>query len=334
LADKSSFKQSEFQAASFAVRTEQADVQLDDLERYISGLSVQDFVTQSKLPNFMKSPEFQKFEQTKRNFINAKLREESGAVISDEEFDDADKQYMPQPGDSPEVLAQKKANRNTVIQGLKVEAGGAYNELRDSIPNNVKRLEPLNQSFQSLEDLVSDRPDYIDLIEELDSKFPSASDDEILGLIEQAGSLNNDLGKSIKGSSDISNVVNKFRANVVGSIDPSNKLVNLQLGDREVQINQSIASKLAAADREYFAKIGKHIPVNQSFRTPEKQRELFRKLSARGAQVAPQGFSFHEVGMAIDVGNAWREVRPFLQKQGFRNDLPNDRGHFSIGEFA
>ncbi len=51
----------------------------------------------SKLPNWLKTGDRQAFDQAGRNFINAVLRQESGAVISDTEFDNAYKQYIPQP---------------------------------------------------------------------------------------------------------------------------------------------------------------------------------------------------------------------------------------------
>ena len=72
--------------------------------------------------NFTQSPEQQQIEQAQRNFINAVLRPESGAVISPEEFDNARKQYFPQPGDSPEQVAQKNAGRQQKIAGLRAEA--------------------------------------------------------------------------------------------------------------------------------------------------------------------------------------------------------------------
>lgn len=50
-----------------------------------------------KYPNWMKTDDRQVFEQSKRNFVNSVLRNESGAVISDTEFANADKQYFPQP---------------------------------------------------------------------------------------------------------------------------------------------------------------------------------------------------------------------------------------------
>jgi hypothetical protein len=67
----------------------------------------------------------QKVEQSQRDFVNAILRQESGAVINPDEFKNAQKQYFPQPGDGPQVIAQKKKNRATAIQGLKVMAGPA-----------------------------------------------------------------------------------------------------------------------------------------------------------------------------------------------------------------
>ena len=58
-----------------------------------------------------------------RDFINAALRRESGAAISASEYDSAIQNYFPQPGESPEVTAQKRKNREIVISGMR-EAGG------------------------------------------------------------------------------------------------------------------------------------------------------------------------------------------------------------------
>lgn len=78
--------------------------------------------------NYLRSPEFQKFDQARRNFINAVLRRESGAVISDAEFENGNKQYFPMPGDSPQVIAQKRQNRLDAIEGMRIGsgAGAAY----------------------------------------------------------------------------------------------------------------------------------------------------------------------------------------------------------------
>jgi hypothetical protein len=77
--------------------------------------------------NFARSQDAQKYDQAKRDFINAVLRRESGAVISPEEFANAEQQYFPQPGDGEEVIAQKRRNRDVTIQGLKVSSGQGAN---------------------------------------------------------------------------------------------------------------------------------------------------------------------------------------------------------------
>jgi hypothetical protein len=92
--------------------------------------------------NFAKSDDAQKYTQAKRDFINAVLRRESGAVISPEEFANADQQYFPQPGDGKEVIGQKRRNRETTIQGLKVSSGqGAAFALP---PNSPSAQSPSN----------------------------------------------------------------------------------------------------------------------------------------------------------------------------------------------
>lgn len=83
----------------------------------------------SKLPvvgNFAVSDEYQKFDQAQRDIINAILRRESGAVIAESEFDNARKQYFPQPGDSATVLQQKDKNLQEALQGMQRSAGPAY----------------------------------------------------------------------------------------------------------------------------------------------------------------------------------------------------------------
>jgi hypothetical protein len=74
--------------------------------------------------NAMLSQESQMAEQAQRDFINAVLRRESGAVISAPEFENAKQQYFPQPLDKPANLAQKKRNRELAIAGMAAEVPG------------------------------------------------------------------------------------------------------------------------------------------------------------------------------------------------------------------
>lgn len=80
----------------------------------------------------------QKFEQAKRDFVNAVLRRESGAVISEEEFENANQQYFPQPGDGPEVIAQKRRNRENAIKGFEISAGPGASMVPDSTPRRYR----------------------------------------------------------------------------------------------------------------------------------------------------------------------------------------------------
>lgn len=75
---------------------------------------------------WLKSTDRQKYEQAKRDFVNAQLRRESGAAISPGEFESAEKQYFPVVGDAPEVVAQKAANRRAAIEAMGREGGPSY----------------------------------------------------------------------------------------------------------------------------------------------------------------------------------------------------------------
>ena len=76
---------------------------------------------QSNLPRELQSEEFQRFDQAKKNFLNAVLRKESGARISEEELEVGDEQYFPQPGDSDGVVSQKARNRALVTRLMSEE---------------------------------------------------------------------------------------------------------------------------------------------------------------------------------------------------------------------
>jgi hypothetical protein len=76
--------------------------------------------------NFLTSEDRKMADQAQRDFVNAVLRRESGAVISPSEFENAKQQYFPQPGDTPAVIEQKRRNRETAIAGVARAAGPSY----------------------------------------------------------------------------------------------------------------------------------------------------------------------------------------------------------------
>lgn len=118
--------------ATFADRMKEANKQIENLTDAQTNLVQKGLSNVPVAGNFLTTTEFKKADQARRNFINSVLRRESGAVISPEEFDNANKQYFPQPGDTPEVISQKSQNRQTVIDGFTREAGASYKPKQES----------------------------------------------------------------------------------------------------------------------------------------------------------------------------------------------------------
>ena len=110
----------EFQgkAALYGTRAAQSDKVLKALEDKISLTGLAAGQATGMVGNALMSSEQQRVNQAQRDFVNAVLRQESGAVISDQEFANAKQQYFPAPGDSKAVLDQKRANRQLAIQGF------------------------------------------------------------------------------------------------------------------------------------------------------------------------------------------------------------------------
>jgi len=80
--------------------------------------------------NALQPQERQRLDQAKRDFINAVLRRESGAVISDAEFANAEQQYFPQPGEGKDTIAQKKRAREVANRGILAEVPDSENRVK------------------------------------------------------------------------------------------------------------------------------------------------------------------------------------------------------------
>jgi len=155
-------KLTEIQAKSqlFGSRAAEADRIMRELEGKYSPLAVNSKLGAEgvwgvggllgAVGNKMLPAEAQKAEQSQRDFINAVLRQESGAAIAPSEFDNARKQYFQQPGDSKEVLSQKESNRKMAIEGLKVMAGPASS--RVNYGGNPQPKAPAQDKTQALSD--------------------------------------------------------------------------------------------------------------------------------------------------------------------------------------
>jgi hypothetical protein len=107
------------------------------------------------------------------------------------------------------------------------------------------------------------------------------------------------------------------------------------LRGHHVFVRQSIRDRLLVADAALFKEKKAHLKINYGFRSNALQQELFQKLSGKG-KVAPAGMSFHETGMAVDVGN-WQDAQKFMIDAGFVGGcfgIEEDLVHYSINEIT
>lgn len=138
----------QWQTASFAVRAEQV---APVIEQYAERMAKMPDLSGGK--NVLRGKERQSFEAAVNDFTAALLRKESGAAIGEQEMADARKRYIPEFGDTPEVLAQKAKNRQTIMAGLQAEAGDkAVNEIR-------RRLNPAEITEEDIDTMSEEELD-------------------------------------------------------------------------------------------------------------------------------------------------------------------------------
>ena len=78
-------------------------------------------------PNFFKSDEGQQYYSAMNKWIEATLRDRSGAAIQPSEYDNARSQYFPNYGDGAANIANKKELRNVAMQAMADRAEGKMN---------------------------------------------------------------------------------------------------------------------------------------------------------------------------------------------------------------
>lgn len=114
-------------------RAAQAAATLDKF--YTSGAPAKTVASQIPLVgNYLLSDEEQALNQAAETVASAILRLESGAAITQNEVKSYAKQFLPQPGDSKEVLDQKRATLHTQLDRMKAVASAA---MGNSAPADV-----------------------------------------------------------------------------------------------------------------------------------------------------------------------------------------------------
>jgi len=136
--------ESQSNATAYGMRMKEANAILEDLSKkgVLKGAVVEATpliggVLGQVLPSALggTSAAQQQVNQAKSNFITAVLRKESGAVISDSEFDREDKKYFPQINDSPAVIKQKENARKLAIKAIEVQAGPGAKSIQQLQPS-------------------------------------------------------------------------------------------------------------------------------------------------------------------------------------------------------
>ena len=124
--------ESQGNATAYGMRMKEANSILEDLSKkgVLKGAVVESTplvggVLGRALPSALggTSEAQQQVNQAKANFITAVLRKESGAVISDSEFDRENEKYFPQINDNDAVIKQKANARKTAIRAMEIQAG-------------------------------------------------------------------------------------------------------------------------------------------------------------------------------------------------------------------
>jgi hypothetical protein len=121
----------ESNAAGFAMRMERVNDILGKLPAgaepgYGSDIAGSIPVIGGVLQRKVQAEETQQYRQAAADWIRAKLRKESGAVIGEQEFKDEYDTYFPRPGEDPETIKQKAEARKVATDAMRKAAGKAY----------------------------------------------------------------------------------------------------------------------------------------------------------------------------------------------------------------
>lgn len=181
----------QYTASNFATRLDESGSIISNLEDKFTGA---ESYLGTYLPNILKSSDRQQLEQAEKNFLNAVLRRESGAVISPSEFANGAKQYFPQPGDTTEVLAQKKSNREMVTRNLINESGSALDEIAPQLKTKY-----LNQDTQ-LQGAYSELQKKTGIIDDYNSALQKYGADALKKIMQDNGiSFSKPLSMGVNG---------------------------------------------------------------------------------------------------------------------------------------
>ena len=143
------FTQDQQSAAGYADRMSQSEKRINDLFTKTPDFNPanrkDNYASALPFGNEMTSEDFKLYKQASDDWIRAKLRKESGAVIGEDEMQAEYESYFPVPGDTPDVIAQKREARQTAMNSMANQSQGAF---KGSTENFAKPM--TDDDFNSL----------------------------------------------------------------------------------------------------------------------------------------------------------------------------------------
>lgn len=104
----------------YATRAEGALAALDGIDQTLTNRT--ELLAESVPLGFgraIQTPEFQQARAAGREFLQAILRKDTGAAITTQEVEEYGSVYLPQPGDTPEMLAWRRTARQRALEALR-----------------------------------------------------------------------------------------------------------------------------------------------------------------------------------------------------------------------
>jgi hypothetical protein len=140
-------KEHQTKDALWSERMMRSEVNLRGIERQYQGAAGQGSPA-SKINNFWpdtgivanmtNSQSFREYQQASREWIAAMLRKDTGAAVTETEWKLYFPTYFPQPGDSPQVIEQKRAARMAAARGLREASGPAFDRMYPNTPQELR----------------------------------------------------------------------------------------------------------------------------------------------------------------------------------------------------
>jgi len=143
-----SYSDTQLKSGTFAERmVNSRDTVADLIDADFDPTSLTQYIgdTVGMLGNYALSDQQQMYIQASHDWIRAKLRKESGAVIAKEEMAKEYATYFPMPGDSDGVRKQKQAARRIAERGMGRESGGAYEWAERETPVKAGSRRPISE---------------------------------------------------------------------------------------------------------------------------------------------------------------------------------------------